>query len=183
MNKVPGPKDHPQALVLQGWLKIREPFQSVETDYICCEDLPHVCDEVLDVVRGFHILTFPHLSSIIHGSKKDGKRSRILRDVSNTSHAMCNIPTLPLLTHLHYRERMYKNRFKAWRWSKNTPIEWMAKKVQQRKVGRKDTVFYWNDQGWTADELAQKKGKAWQDQSGDGKSAQSLSDRELLLIL
>ncbi|CAG1997017.1 unnamed protein product [Fusarium graminearum] len=65
-------------------------------------------------------------------------------------------------------ERMYKNRFKAWRWSKNTPATWMAKKARQRKLDGKDTVFYWNNQRWTADELAQKNGKVWQNQNTDG---------------
>ncbi|KAM0380638.1 hypothetical protein ACHAPZ_000859 [Fusarium culmorum] len=63
---------------------------------------------------------------------------------------------------------MYKNRFKAWRWSKNTPATWMAKKARQRKLDGKDTVFYWNNQKWTADELAQKNGKVWQNQNTDG---------------
>ncbi|KAM0230539.1 hypothetical protein ACHAP5_011350 [Fusarium lateritium] len=62
---------------------------------------------------------------------------------------------------------MYKNRFKTWHWSKNIPTTWMAKKARQRKVDGKDTVFYWNDQRLTADELAQKNGKAWQNQSDD----------------
>ncbi|CEI66059.1 hypothetical protein FVEN_g4529 [Fusarium venenatum] len=65
-------------------------------------------------------------------------------------------------------ERMYKNKFKAWRWSKNTPAAWMAKKARQRKLDGKDTVFYWNNQRWTSDELAQRNGKVWQNQSGDG---------------
>ncbi|KAM0186098.1 hypothetical protein ACHAPI_011876 [Fusarium lateritium] len=68
-------------------------------------------------------------------------------------------------------ERMYKNRFKAWHWSKYLPTAWMAKKARQRKVDGKDTVFYWNDQRWTADELAQKNNKAWQNQNDDCPSA------------
>lgn len=70
---------------------------------------------------------------------------------------------------------MYKNRFKAWRWSKNTPATWMAKKARQRKLDGKDTVFYWNNQRWTADELAQKNGKVWQNQNTDGKFVPFLS--------
>jgi hypothetical protein len=77
---------------------------------------------------------------------------------------------------------MYKNRFKAWRWSKNTPTAWMAKKAQQRKNDGKDTVFYWNDQRLTADDLVQRNGKAWQNQSGDCKSISLCSDRGPLLI-
>ncbi|CAG7558994.1 unnamed protein product [Fusarium equiseti] len=57
--------------------------------------------------------------------------------------------------------------FKAWRWSKNAPIAWMKEKAREREVDGKDTVFYWNDQRLTTDEVAQRGGKTWQSQSGD----------------
>lgn len=43
----------------------------------------------------------------------------------------------------------------------------MAKKARQREVDGKDTVFYWNDQILTTDEVVQRGGKTWQSQSGD----------------
>ncbi|KAG5657349.1 hypothetical protein KAF25_005913 [Fusarium avenaceum] len=64
-------------------------------------------------------------------------------------------------------DKMYKNRFKAWRWSKNIPTAWMAKKAQQRKNDGRDTVFHWNDQRLTADDVVQRNGKAWQNQNDD----------------
>lgn len=58
----------------------------------------------------------------------------------------------------------------------------MAKKAQQRKNDGKDTVFYWNDQRLTADDVAQRNGKAWQNQSDDCKCAPLCSDKGLFLI-
>ncbi|KAF4459837.1 rhomboid family [Fusarium albosuccineum] len=66
-------------------------------------------------------------------------------------------------------ERMYKNKFKIWRWSKNLPqekVSWMAGKVQQRLPTK--TVFSWNHQEWTEEQIAQKNGKALQKQPRDG---------------
>ncbi|KAF9767433.1 hypothetical protein IL306_000020 [Fusarium sp. DS 682] len=64
-------------------------------------------------------------------------------------------------------EKMYKNRFKTWRWSKNTPTAWMEKKAHERKLHGKDTVFYWKDERWTEEQLARRNGKAGQDQGSD----------------
>jgi hypothetical protein len=57
-------------------------------------------------------------------------------------------------------EKMYKDRFKMWHWSKNLPYEtasWMAEKAQQR-LPRK-TTFDWNNQVWTEEKLLMKFGK------------------------
>jgi hypothetical protein len=59
----------------------------------------------------------------------------------------------------------------------------MAKKARQRKLLGKDTVFYWNDERWTEEQLAQKNGKAWQDQGGDCTFAPWCSNKEPLLML
>ncbi|KAL2209664.1 hypothetical protein CC79DRAFT_1382894 [Sarocladium strictum] len=59
-------------------------------------------------------------------------------------------------------EKMYKTKFKLWRWSKNLPQEkavWMAEKVQQR-MPRK-TTFRWNHQQWTEDMLSRKVGPVY----------------------
>lgn len=78
---------------------------------------------------------------------------------------------------------MYKNRFKAWHWSKNTPTAWMTKKVQERKLAGKDTVFHCKDQRWTEEDLAQRHGGLGQDRSADGKFALLHFEKEPLLML
>ncbi|KAI0546703.1 hypothetical protein F4679DRAFT_575264 [Xylaria curta] len=54
-------------------------------------------------------------------------------------------------------DRMYKNKFKIWRWSKNLPQEkaiWMSRKIIDRRPMKK-TVFHWNNQEWTEERLMQ----------------------------
>ncbi|PHH81429.1 hypothetical protein CDD82_819 [Ophiocordyceps australis] len=53
-------------------------------------------------------------------------------------------------------EKMYKNKFKAWAWSKNLPREkamWMGDKIRQRRPAA--TVFHWNHQNWSEDRIMQ----------------------------
>ncbi|KAM0429216.1 hypothetical protein ACHAPT_006430 [Fusarium lateritium] len=74
-------------------------------------------------------------------------------------------------------ERMYKNRFKIWRWSKNLPHEvarWMTEKIQQRRPT--ETVFYWNDQKWTSEKILHKYGKALHHQAMAGVCAPTPND-------
>ncbi|KAJ3538030.1 hypothetical protein NM208_g6082 [Fusarium decemcellulare] len=64
-------------------------------------------------------------------------------------------------------ERMYKNRFKTWKWSKNLPQEkaaWMTEKGIQRRPAK--TLFCWKNQEWTDEQLAQKYGTALQNLPG-----------------
>jgi hypothetical protein len=54
------------------------------------------------------------------------------------------------------REKMYKNKFKSWRWSKNLSHEramWMNEKIKQRHPTA--TVFQWNHQEWSEDQVMQ----------------------------
>ncbi|KAI0438296.1 hypothetical protein F4803DRAFT_569713 [Xylaria telfairii] len=75
-------------------------------------------------------------------------------------------------------ERMYKNKFKIWQWSKNLPQEkaiWMSRKVLDRRPLKK-TVFYWNNQEWTEERLTQIRGKVLESQSKDALCAPTPDD-------
>jgi len=64
---------------------------------------------------------------------------------------------------------MYKNKFKAWRWSKNLSHDqaaWMSEKIKQRRPTA--TVFYWNHQQWSEDKVMQICGRATQAQPQSG---------------
>ncbi|KAF5006437.1 hypothetical protein FDECE_7197 [Fusarium decemcellulare] len=64
-------------------------------------------------------------------------------------------------------ERMYKNKFRIWGWSKNIPQDkaiWMTEKGIQRRPTK--TVFCWKNQEWTDEQLAQKYGKTSQNLHG-----------------
>ncbi|KAK4454127.1 hypothetical protein QBC34DRAFT_434318 [Podospora aff. communis PSN243] len=56
----------------------------------------------------------------------------------------------------HATEKMYKNKFKVWRWSKNLSHEqakWMSENIKQRQPTA--TVFQWNHQQWSEDKVMQ----------------------------
>ncbi|EFX01649.1 rhomboid family protein [Grosmannia clavigera kw1407] len=58
------------------------------------------------------------------------------------------------------QERMYKNKFTAWKWSKNLTQEkasWMAAKIEARQP--KETVFSHRHQTWTKESLERKFGQ------------------------
>ncbi|KAK4207661.1 hypothetical protein QBC37DRAFT_433086 [Rhypophila decipiens] len=57
-------------------------------------------------------------------------------------------------------EKMYKDRFKQWRWAKNLPRgkgSWMVNRANQRKP--KKTEFRWGNQMWTADRVLKTHGQ------------------------
>ena len=72
------------------------------------------------------------------------------------------------------REKMYKNKFKAWHWSKNLSQEqamWMSEKIKQRRPAA--TVFSWNHQQWSEDKVMQIYGRVAQAQPQTGQRSVS----------
>jgi hypothetical protein len=62
--------------------------------------------------------------------------------------------------------KMYKQRFKIWKWSKKLPkdkAEWMLGRAYKRKNPisnePKDTIFDWGNQIWTVERVKQSVGR------------------------
>ena len=86
----------------------------------------------------------------------DGSKIRVQSKASRAppSSSRRRFPADSLCLYLFNSERMYKDRFKLWRWSKNLPRDkawWMVNRASERKP--KETEFKWGNQVWTVERV------------------------------